>query len=77
MAIERELGAFPYAGRNAWAKADVRDEMPVHDVKMDKSGTAVFDGLKTVAKFEEVRVQDAGSDDLFKHVENVAKYLEI
>jgi hypothetical protein len=44
---------------------------------VNEACTAVFDSFEAVAEFEEVCVQDAWSDDLFKHVENVAKYLEI
>ena len=73
MAIERELGALLDAGRNARAKADVWDKVPIHDVQMNEACASVFNGLETIAEFEEVCVQDAWSDDLFKHISNIAK----
>ena len=73
MAIERELGSLLDAGRNARAKADVWDKVPIHDVQVNEACASVFDGLETIAEFEEVCVQDAGSDDLFKHISNIAK----
>ena len=73
MAIEREFGAFFDAGRNSRTKADVRDKVPVHDIQVNEACASVFDGLETIAEGEKVCVQDARSDDLFKHVLNIAK----
>ena len=68
VAIEWELGALLDAGGNARAKADVWDKVPIHDVQVNEACASVFDGLETIAEFEEVCVQDAGCDDLFKHI---------
>ena len=75
MAIERELCAFFDASGNARSKADVRNKVPVHDVKVDESRATVFNGLKAVTEGEKICVQDAGSDDLFKHTTNLKKIL--
>ena len=56
VAIERKLGAFFDAGRNARAKADVWDKVSVHDVEVNEACASVFDGLEAVTEFEKVCV---------------------
>lgn len=49
MAIQRKIGALLDAGRNARAKADIGNEMTVHDVQVNKACAAIFNSLEAVA----------------------------
>ncbi len=64
MAIQRKIRALLDAGGNAWAEADIWDEVTVHDIQMDEACAAVFNGLEAVTEFKEICVQDAWCDDL-------------
>lgn len=49
MAIQRKACALLDAGGNARPKADVGNEVTVHDVQVNKACATVFDSLETVA----------------------------
>ena len=73
VAIQRQAGSLLDAGGNARTETDVRYEVAVHDVEVDKARATVFDGLEALAEFKEVRVQYAGCDNLLQHATNLVK----
>lgn len=75
VAIQGEAGALLDAGGNARAKADVGDEMTVHDIQVNEACAAVFDSLEAVTQFQKVCVQYARCDNLLHElqVRNFAK----
>lgn len=79
VAIQGEVGALLDAGGNAWAKADVGNEMTVHDIQVNKTCAAIFNSLEAVTEFQEICVQYAGCDNLLHEpqVRNFAKRSQV
>ncbi len=60
--VERQLGVRPQRCQHRRAEADIRHEMPVHDVEMQPVGTGGLDRRDLLSEPGEVGGEQAGGD---------------
>ena len=59
--IKEQVGTAPYGGHKPGAKADVGDEMAVHDVQMEIVCTGIFHATDLIPQIGKVGRQEGGS----------------
>jgi hypothetical protein len=60
--IKRDLGDLAKRGDYRWADRKIRNEMAVHDVDVENSGSTLDDGLRFFAEPCEVSRENGGSE---------------